>query len=204
MDLGSAQVQELSMKRFLAALGAMFVGLASFAVVVAVAPSASAYPAPVFGLSVDHQVLVGGNPFTATATSSVDCTSWTLRFLDQTATGTGKQLVHKFATPVVQDKTVYPVTATCTYTEASGAAGTAIQVRTATWDGQVPITLLPQGASGVAGPSAGGNHQGTGDHNGILPGTGGPSFWALLGAVLLVLAGLTAMVRSRRRGTPAT
>jgi hypothetical protein len=189
------------MKRFLAAFGAMFVGLASMAALVATAQSASAYPAPVFDLSVDHQVVVGGNPFTATATASVDCTQWTLRFLDQTATGTGKKLVHQFSTPVVSKKTVYPVSATCTYTDASGAAGTAIQVRSATWTGDIPITLLPRSSGGVGGPSAGGGSGG--DHNGILPGTGGPAFWVLVVAVLLVLAGLTAMVRSRRRGNSA-
>jgi hypothetical protein len=187
------------MKRFLAALGAIVVGLASAVTLVTTAPSASAYPAPVFDLSVGHQVVVGGNPFTATAQASVDCSGWTLRFLDQTATGHGTRLVHTFATPVVQKKTVYRLTASCTYAQVSGAAGRAIQVRTATWSGDVPITLLPRG-SGAAGPSAGG----TTDHNGVLPGTGGPAFWVLLAAVLLLLAGLTTLVRSRRRRTSTT
>jgi hypothetical protein len=185
------------MKKFFATLGALLVALVSLGGLVAMAPSASAYPAPVFDLSVDHQVLVGGNPVTATATASVTCHGWTLTFLDQSASANGTKFVHKFSTPVVQKKTVYNLRATCSYTAVSGRAGAAVMPVAQTWKGEIPITLLPKGSNGGSGSNGGGT-----DHNGVLPGTGGPGFWVLTLAILLLLGGVGTMVRSRRTHAP--
>jgi hypothetical protein len=181
------------MKRFLAALGASLVALVCAGGLVATAPSASAYPAPVFDISVDHQVMIGGTPFTGFARASVECHDWTLRFLDQTAAGAGKNYQHRFSTPVVTKKTVHQMTATCVYSDVTGGAGRAVHARTLTWTGEIPITLLPQGAGTNGGPSG---HDG----NGILPGTGGPGWWVLLVALMLLAGGGVAMLRSRRGG----
>lgn len=186
------------MKRFFAILGTLLVALVSLGGLVALAPSASAYPAPVFDVSVNHQVLVGGNPFTATATASVTCNGWTLTFLDQSASANGTKYVHTFSTPVVQKKTVYNLHATCSYTAVSGRAGAALMPVAQTWTGDIPITLLPKGSSGGGSGSNGGGS----DHNGVLPGTGGPGFWVLTLAILLLLGGLGTMVRSRRTHAP--
>ena len=184
------------MKRHWGALGAILAGV--FAVV-AVAPSAQAYPEPVFQISVNHQVMVGGVPFIGHAKANVACHDWTLTFLDQTASGTGKTFDHTFSTPAVTTKKIYPMHAVCQYTMAAGSAGSALKVAAQTWTGDIPITLLPKGASAAAPVS-----HASGGGGGLLPGTGGPSFWVLLAGLVLVLGGTTAIVRSRRQSHGST
>jgi LPXTG-motif cell wall-anchored protein len=167
------------MKKYLTAVATAMVALLA---VVLGATGAQAYPSPVFDVTVNHQVLVGGNPFTARAHASVQCHDWTLKFLGQSASNPGKNFTHTFSTPVVDKKTVYPLHATCVY---SASASTSDP----TYRTSIPITLLPKGHH---------NH-----HNGGgLPNTGGPSFWLLVVAILLVLAGVVALIRSRRRQRP--
>jgi hypothetical protein len=174
------------MKRFLAALGAIVVGLASAVTLVATAPSASAYPDAVCTVSVQPQRVVGGKPITVTGTSTTSRT-WTFTFNGQTATGKGTRFRHVFATPTVTKQTTLQVKGSCN--------GGAVQV--------VPATVLPGDGAG-GGTSGPGQGAAEADHNGILPGTGGPAFWVLVAALLLLLAGLGTMVRSRRRGSPTT
>lgn len=176
------------MKTFRTALvSALAAGLA----LLTLAPAAQAYPEPNFDISVNHQVVVGGNDFIANARANVDCSDWTLSFLEQSASGVGKTLDHAFTTPVVKKKAVYPMQATCRYAAAGSGAASAAQQ---TWRGEIPITVLPEATA------QGGPHANTG---GGLPGTGGPSFWILLAALVLLLGGATALLRSRRREAAA-
>lgn len=175
---------------FLAALVAILVG----------ASAAQAYPGPVFSLTVNHHVVHGGHPFDATAKSDVTCSNWTINWLGQSASASGKVFTHTFSTPVVHHKQTHSVTAQCTYSASAGAAGTAIRVV----DLKSPVlsthvTLLPRKGSGGGGGNGNGNGNGNGGGNGILPNTGGPAFWLLIAALLLVVAGLSAMARNRRR-----
>lgn len=182
------------MKTFLTALGAALVSaLAAGLALLTLAPAAQAYPEPNFDISVNHQVVVGGNDFIAKARANVECSDWTLSFLKQRASGVGKTLDHTFTTPVVKKKTVYPVQATCSYA-AVGSAQVAAGAARQTWRGEIPITVLPEATA------QGGPHANTG---GGLPGTGGPSFWILLAALVLLLGGATALLRSRRREAAA-
>jgi hypothetical protein len=164
------------MKRFLAVLGAF---LLAVPVLLALAPSADAYPDSVCRVAVQPQRVVGGEPITVTGSSTVSH-NWTFVFDGQTATGSGTTFRHEFTTPKVDASRTIDLVATC-----DGGA-----------DQHVPVQVDP-----ASGASDQGQAAAQPDHNGILPGTGGPGFWLLVAAVLLLLAGGVAMARSRRRDT---
>lgn len=199
------------MKRYAATALAGLVTL--LFLLVNVAP-AQAYPDVVIDVTVDHQTMVGGTPFTASANASVEC-QWTLQFRNQTATGQGNHFTHRFSTPVVHKKKVFALHAACEYANDPGSATpTSTETRT------IPITLLPSGSQ-VSPPNAGpghgqaGHHPDQGSHAsangsdharaGDLPNTGGPATWPIYAGILLIVLGLLAVyaARRRRRGNPA-
>lgn len=168
--------------------------LASFGVAVLIAlfsalglaPSAQAYPEPQFNLTVNHQVIYGGQQFTATATSEVTC-DWTLEWNGDSRFKTASTFVTTYTAPVVTTITKIPLNATCVYAAAS-ARKSARAAADATWTRSVTITVLPNG-SAVSPPSSGGN----------LPNAGGPRLWIMLAGFGSLLAGAAVVVTARRR-----
>lgn len=156
--------------------------------------AASAYPAPVFNMSLSNRVVVGGHHFTATVKASLKCTSWVMRFDGQTArTSNAASFTHTFTTTAVTHKTVLPVTAQCTYSASAGAAGNSIRIAQATSPVlRSGVTLLPahEGAAATRHNDAA---------TGGLPNTGGPGLWVLIAALALLGGGGIAMARSRRQ-----
>jgi hypothetical protein len=179
-------------------VGAVLAALLASMTVLMAAPSAQAYPDDVCVYSVQPQRLVGGSPITVTGKSTVSRT-WVVRlddkpaagatrldrtaardaFTPQTATGTGTTFKHTFTTPKVSKQRTLYVHCNCD----NGAE----QV--------FEVTILPTAVAqgGAVAP----------DHNGILPGTGGPALWILLLALALVLVGFGIVdVRRRNRVNP--
>jgi hypothetical protein len=162
-------------------VGAVLATLLASLTVLLTGPGAQAYPDSVCTITVQPQRVVGGDPITVSGTSTVSHT-WTFRFNGHSATGTGTTFSHKFATPKVKVGRTIVVHAMC-----NGGA-----------DQEIPV--LVDAAHGVAGPGQGAVAP---DHNGILPGTGGPALWILLIALALVLLGLGVVdVRRRNRVDP--
>lgn len=169
------------MKKTLGVVAALIATLLAIAMS---APAAQAYPIstpPTFKVSANPTTVLGGHTFVGHAHASVRCHDWTLTFLQQSAHGAGKNFTHRFDTPVVQKKTVYPMHARCAYTLNGQEYAKSFVI---------PITVLPQHAQ--AGPPA---------TNGVLPNTGGPNLWLLIAALALLLGGGGAVLRSRRRST---
>lgn len=167
------------MKKILSVVAAL---IATLLAVAMSAPAAQAYPIstpPTFAVSASPTTVIGGHTFVGHAHASVRCHDWTLTFLRQSAHGAGKTFEHRFDTPTVQKKTVYPMHARCAYT-LSGQDYVKSFI--------VPITVLPQHAQ--AGPSA---------NDGVLPNTGGPNLWILIAALALLLGGGGVVLRWRRR-----
>jgi hypothetical protein len=173
-------------------VGAVFAALVATLGAVVLAPAAQAYPESVCTYAVQPQTLVGGGPVTVTGTSTVSH-HWRFRLDDsataggrpaaggsaQDATGTGTTFSHTFRTPKVKTRTTVYVHASCD--------GGGVKV--------LPVTLDPAGAGLAPGQGAA-----LPDHNGILPGTGGPGLWLLLAALALLLVGLG--ISSVRRRAP--
>jgi LPXTG-motif cell wall-anchored protein len=178
------------MKKLISLCGAALVALLAVA---GLAPAAHAYPDVNIDLTVNRQVLYGGETFTATGTSDVTC-AWHLTWNGVVRTGTGSNgapFQTTYTAPAVTKITKIPLHGTCTYTQptarkAAKAARTA--AASATWQRTIMITVLPRG-SAVSPP----------ENSGDLPNTGGPKFIVLLGGVALLLAGAGAVVVARRR-----
>lgn len=173
--------------------------------------AAQAYPTPVFKLSLNRHVVYGGDSFAVTVTSSVECTTWKVDFLGQSRSGHNvKTFAATFVTPKVKKKETRQVTAICTYSAAVGAAGTAIRI-TAASSGRLraAVTILPRTGTGTGTATGTGNNSGStpttsNDSGSGLPNTGGPAFWIILLALVLVIGGGVAMVRNRRRHEATT
>ncbi len=167
--------------------------------------AAQAYPSPVFNLSLNRHTVYGGQTVQATVKSNVECSTWKVDFLGQTATGHNTDtFTHTFATQKVTKKQLRDVTARCTYDSAAVGAGHAVRI-VAAESGLLhsPVTILPRKATGTGqvGGNGNGHHNGSGTSGGSgsgLPNTGGPAFWVALLALVLVLGGGVAMVRNRR------
>lgn len=152
--------------------------------------AAQAYPDVQHSLTVSKQVVTGGESFTATAASNVDC-DWDLEWNGQARQGDGPVFETTYVAPQVSAVEDFVLLGTCVYTEpASGSTKAAV----VTWEDRVTITVRP-GASGAAGP--------VGSSGANLPGTGGPDRVVLLGGLVLVLAGATAVTVARRRAEEA-
>lgn len=171
------------MKKFaVSCVVALFALLAT----IGLAPAAQAYPDVTINLTAKPQVLYGGETFTATGTSDVDC-AWTLEWDGVVRNGSGSS-GSPFSTVYTADDvtkiTKIPLHGTCAYTDPTARAAAA----SATWERTIIITVLPRG--NAAPPT---------DNNTDLPNTGGPSFAFLLGGLGLLLVGATAVTVARRR-----
>lgn len=155
--------------------------LAAFAAVLvslALSSSAQAYPDARIDLTVDHQVVYAGDSFTATGTTTVAC-AMDLEWNDVVRNGGAvKRFAATYVAPEVTRVTQIPVHAVCR-PAATGALRN-----------KVTVTVLPRGNGAGATPA---------DTSADLPGTGGPDLVWLLGGVVLLLAGATAVTVARRR-----
>jgi hypothetical protein len=169
----------------------VLIALLTAAIGAVVTPSAQSYPESVCAFAVKPQSVVGGEPINVTGTSTVS-RRWTFRldarrgdarlareasadgFKPQTATGTGTTFTHTFQTPKVSKARNLYVHCNC-----EGGGSQVFAVR-----------LFAPGGQASNPP----------DHNGILPGTGGPGLWLLLAALALLLVGLG--LSSLRRRAP--
>ena len=171
-------------------------GLAAFAALVAVLAvvgsqsPAQAYPEISIGLSVNRDVLYGGQDFTATAQANVIC-SWDLEWngvVRNADEAPNVDFVTTYTAPDVTKVTKIPLHGTCLYD--ASETPTAARVETA-WRRTIVITVLPR-HSAVAGPVGS-----------DLPNTGGPSKLFLAGGLVLLLSGAIAVTVARRRAEEA-
>ncbi len=179
------------MKKFASVL---VVALLALLATLSLAPAASAYPDVAIDLSVNRQTVYGGEQFTSTASSDVDCT-WTVEWNGDTRTsGATTQFQTTFTAPDVTKVTEIPLHGTCAYDAPSAARTNARALAgSSSWSRTIVITVLPAGnavaAPGDAGVGAGGD----------LPNTGGPNFWFLAAGIALLLTGAGAVTVARRR-----
>lgn len=172
------------MKKF-ALMGAVV--LAGLVATIGFAGPAQAYPEVIIDLTVDRQVLYGGEHFTATATANVSC-DWTLEWNGDSrdkAASTG--FVTTYTAPEVTEVTKIPLHGTCDYLLPDGATpvtGRAAAGPLTTWKRTIMITVLPRGAVSPPG--------------GELPNTGGPHLSLLLGGLGMIAAGGVAVARAKR------
>lgn len=148
--------------------------------------SAQAYPDIQQSLTVDQQVVYGGDSFTATASANVDC-AWDLEWNGQERTGSGAGFSATYVAPQVTAVEEIALVGTCQY--AAPVTGVS-RATAATWRDSVTITVRP-GASGAASPIDGAGAD--------LPGTGGPDRVFLVSGLALLLSGATAVTVARRR-----
>lgn len=175
------------MKKVLVASATVLVALLA---ALGFAPAANAYPELTCNVSVDSQVVLEGEQFTATATAEGQDAAggqvagegihWVMTFHGETRTGNGSVFMQTFTAPNVDKKTTFPLTA-----RSSSTAGSCQRT--------VDITVLPSGTV-VSPPSPG---------EGGLPNTGGPRLIFLIAGVLLLLGGSGAVVVARRRAATA-
>lgn len=178
------------MKKLFCVCGGALIALLAAA---GLAPAAHAYPDANINLTVNRQVLYGGETFTATGTSDVSC-DWHLSWNDVVRTGQGSEgspYRTTYTAPAVTKVTKIPLHGTCTYTQPTARQAAARAPRSsavsATWERTIMITVLPQ-ASAVLPPTAS-----------DLPNTGGPNFLFFLAGVGLLMVGASAVVMARRR-----
>ena len=173
------------MKKFVLSCGvALLAILGTFGM----APSAQAYPDVTIDLTVNRQVLYGGENFTATGTSNVDC-AWTTEWNDVVRTGAGtpgSPFTTTYTAPNVTQVTKIPLHGTCVYDDPTVTARA--DAPAASWERTIMITVLPRGQA--APPT---------DNGTDLPNTGGPNLGFLLGGLGLLLVGATAVTVARRR-----
>jgi LPXTG-motif cell wall-anchored protein len=161
--------------------------------IIGLAPAAQAYPEVIIDLTAQPTVLYGGETFTATATSNVDC-DWTLEWNgDSRDKNASQEFITTYTAPDVTKITKIPLHGTCVYTLPDGAtpvtgrqAAKAAAGPLVTWKRTIMITVLPRG-SAVSPP---------GDD---LPNTGGPNLWILLAGLGLLGVGTAVTLRSRRK-----
>lgn len=147
-----------------------------------VAANAADYPDPTVAIIIDPDVCIG-QPLPFKGTSSVDG-DWTVTYLGQTKTGSGKNFAVDFSTKNATAGKNETLTAVQTYDGGS-------LTRTAT------INLPKCADEAAAGADLGDDAAGNGGLSGILPNTGGIAFWVIvLGAALVVAGSVTV---SRRR-----
>jgi LPXTG-motif cell wall-anchored protein len=172
---------------------------------------AQAYPEASIDLRVDHQTVYSGESFTATASSDVRC-EWVLEWDHQkrrAASSSGHDFVTSFRARHVKTTTHVPLHGTCTYD-----AGDTSNAQPSTWERTIDITVEPKSAqvsppghddhghgAQVAGPQAAGAHTGVAGSD--LPATGGPNRLFLVGGLVLVISGATAVTIARRRAEEA-
>ncbi|MDR7085940.1 LPXTG-motif cell wall-anchored protein [Aeromicrobium panaciterrae] len=165
------------------------------------------YSDPPITLTLDDNILVGGNTFSYTADSgSVEC-DWTITYNDGRAPGepavqqgSGTSFSGSYKTKVVTKKFKSPITATCEYDDgqtastddattapafySTGSGASTLQAAIQEASASATVTLLPLG----------------GDDSGSLPDTGGSNLSLILlgGGLVLVGGGVTYMARRRQ------
>ena len=175
----------------LSSIGAVVLGalIAALAILGFFTP-AQAYPEVSINLTVDRQVIYGGESFTATASSNGTTCTWSLEWAHRVRHGessTGTPFTTTYKAAQVKKTTKIPLHGTCSYSD--NARGTA------TWQETIMITVLPR-RTAVSPPTGGGS--GTG-----MPNTGGPNVVFLIGGLVLLLSGATAVTVARRRAEEA-
>lgn len=150
--------------------------------------SAQAYPDVRSSLTVDKHVVFGGQSFTATATSNVDC-AWNLDWDDQVRQGQGRSFVSTFVAPQVTTTTKIDLVGVCSYESTDRESSTAASGVQKSARHKVTVTVVPSASAAVA-PTT---------FSADLPNSGGPNRIVLLGGVLLALSGAGAVVLARRR-----
>jgi LPXTG-motif cell wall-anchored protein len=203
-------------------------GVVAFAVLITglailgVSAPAQAYPEATIDLKVNKDHVYSGQKFQATASSDVEC-AWTLEW--NGTERTGQSSAHhdfrtSFTAPEVTSERKIALNGECRYT-AENASGPTTAQRTveitvmpkrsevsapvsngnAQSDGYPKATVAGPKAS-VAGPkSAAGPKAGVGGSD--LPNTGGPNMLFLVGGIVLLLSGATAVTVARRRAEAA-
>jgi hypothetical protein len=154
---------------------------------------AQAYPDLRISLEVDRMVLYGGESYTATASSNVNCT-WTLEWRGIVRPGVGsagKDFLTTYTAPRVSKITKIPLHGTCVYDSAVKPTTARAAAAPVSWTRTIMITVLPR-STAVSPPTSGG-----------MPNTGGPDRLFLAGGLVLLLAGATAVTLARRRAEEA-
>jgi hypothetical protein len=149
---------------------------------------AQAYPDVSIDLKVNRSTLYAGQDFTATASSSGTTCSWTVDWNDQVRLGTSsgsERFRTTFTAPQVSEVTKIPLHGTC-------VSSTGTSRGAATWARTITITVLPPSAA-VSPPIAGAD----------LPSSGGPNLLFLVGGLVLLASGATAVTVARRRAEEA-
>lgn len=196
----------------LTSFGALgFAALIAVLAMVGFQSPAQAYPEARIELRVDHQTVYSGESFTATASSNVRC-DWTIAWDHRTQSGpssSGSDFEATFKARPVKSETQIPLEGTCTYDSDASASS-----HPTTWKRTIEITVKPK-SSQVSPPDSGsGAHSGaqtgaqaSGAQTGVagsdLPNTGGPNRLFLVGGLLLVISGATAVTVARRRAEEA-
>lgn len=129
------------------ALVAAMVTLATFLVSAGTLTPAHAYPEPAVRVTISDEIVVGGQKLVVNASASVSC-AWTATFAGQKRRGAGEDFTATFKAPKVKKKTVYPVTVSCSYADASAARTTADNPGTSTVSRTFRVTVLPPDSKG--------------------------------------------------------
>jgi len=180
---------EFVMKKLMPLGVAVFTAFVAVLAILGAQSPAQAYPEVSISLTVNRDVLYGGQDFTATAKGNVTC-DWTVAWngtVRHAGEAPNAAFNTTFTAPKVTKVTKIPLSGTCAYDAAEQpTARTA-----ATWKRTIVITVLPRG-SAVSAPVGS-----------DLPSTGGPSKLFLFGGLGLLLAGATAVTVARRRAEEA-
>ena len=154
---------------------------------------AEAYPEASINLTVDRQAIHGGESFTATASSDTACT-WSLEWAGEVRHGlssTGNSFTTTFTAAQVKKATNIPLHGECSYAAPSARGA-------ATWQQTITIKVLPSRTAVSPPTSSQAGGSGTG-----MPNTGGPNVSFLIGGLVLLLSGATAVTVARRRAEQA-
>jgi hypothetical protein len=217
------------LKKLTSSGAAGFAALVAVLAMVGFQSPAQAYPEARIDLRVDHQTVRSGESFTATGSSNVKC-AWALEWDKAQRRGTssdGSDFVTSFRAKNVKTTTTIPLHGTCTY-DADQTPG----ARSTTWERTIDITVQPRRSTQVSAPGGGSGAQGSGaqgsgaqgsaaqgsgaqvsgpqasgTHLGVtgsdLPNAGGPNRLFLVGGLVLLISGATAVTVARRRAEEA-
>ena len=153
-------------------------------------------PSPHVHAAVKAKVVVGGATVAANVRADVRC-HWTMRFLSQSATGSGRSFAPTFTTPKVKRRTTYPLRWSCAFSGGSsvrGTAGQGLMPSAQVQSGTLSITVLPRGVTAATRPAAE-----QVDHGVVA--SSSPAFWVLLAGLVLLVGGGAATIAGRRRHT---
>jgi len=199
------------MKRVTTTALAGLIALAGF-VGASPASAADGYGGATVKVTISHPAVDEKEDFTLKATAKtstgdpVDCDKITYEF------NGSKNTSGKFTSPKVNDDKTFPIAAYCKYDAGSlsvlggggtGSLSTFVIVPGAVEKGSNTILVLDNDRHGNDKNGNGNGHKDDDDDNGNLPNTGGERLaWLVIG-LLLVAAGSTVVVSSRKRDSVA-